>query len=385
MMAPADMRILALMGSVVAFGSERANLEALNALRDAGAKVLLIVSDAPYAGEMRDYAAQQGFDMVQAPYIRAPRPYTRSNPLVDFPVGMARAAAAFFRINRDFRATHIHAGNQLYVLNFMLALALTSTRLVYRCGDAPSLHNAIWRMSWRFISRRATRLAAVSRYIAERMVEAGTSADKITVVYSRPPRRTSAAVRPKKVTGFNIGYVGQVIESKGVAVLAQAFEQVAAEYPKARLLIAGNISEFEGESWGKAFRTQVLANPALAGRVEFEGFVEDIPAFLTRCAITVAPTLTEEPMGNVVMEAKQAGLASIIFRSGGFPEVIEHGVTGYVCAVKTADCLAEALRSYLADTAAARRQGEAARESLASLGVDRFDETWQAIYAKAAA
>ena len=178
--------------------------------------------------------------------------------------------------------------------------------------------------------------------------------------------------------------MGQVIEGKGVAVLAKAFEQVAAEYPAARLLIAGNISEFEGESWGKTFRAQVLANPALAGRVEFEGFVEDIPAFLARCRITVAPTLTEEPMGNVVMEAKQAGVASIIFRSGGFPEVIEHGVTGFICAEKTADSLAGALRTYLDDPALASRQGEAAKASHVSLGVDRFDETWREIYAKAA-
>ncbi len=385
-MPVSEMRILALMGSVLAYGSERANLETLAALRDQGAQVLLLVSDAEYAFEFRDYAVSRGFDICPAPCISPPRSYSKTRPIIDLPVGIARASIAFLKVHKAFKPTHIHAANQLFILNVMPALAMVKTPLVYRCGDAPIQHNAVWRATWRFINRRAARFGAVSRYIAERMVDAGTPREKITVVYSRPPRRNVAPARARREATLNIGFVGQVIAEKGVGLLVEAFEPIARAFPEARLLIAGRIWEdWDGEPWGKALRDLTLANPALVDRVEFLGFVEDIPGFLARCAVLVAPTLKEEPMGNVVMEAKQAGVPSIIFRSGGFPEVIQHGVTGYVCAEKSAAALTEAMATYLRDPAAAKRQGKAARQSLKKFGVDDFDAHWAAIYQQAAA
>lgn len=384
-MKASEMRILALLGSVHPYGSERANLEVLHALKEGGATVLVIVNQADYAGEMREFVAAAGFDSVNAPHIVTPKPYNKTRPLIDMPVGIVRASIRFLKIHRDFRPTHIHACSQAWVLNFALALMLVRTPMVYRCGDAPILHNATWRAVWRFVVWRASRFVAVSRFIAERMTAARAPPDKITVIYSRPPRRLAAPARPKKEKTFNIGFVGQVIEGKGVGVLVAAFEKIAADYPQARLLIAGRIrDDWHGEPWGVALRDATLANRALAGRVEFLGQVEDVPGFLSRCQVLAAPTLTEEPMGNVVMEAKQAGLAAIIFRSGGFPEVIEHAVTGYVCPEKTAEALAVALRAYLSDPARAAAEGRAARASLSKLGVDAFAERWEQIYAEAA-
>ena len=380
-----EMRILALLGSVTVYGAERANLEVLGALRDQGATVLVIVNSADYAQEMRDYVAALGFESRSSPFISPPRPYNKTNPLIDLPIGIARASLAFLKIHSDFKPTHIHVCAQLWVLNFIAALALVRTPVVYRCGDAPVLHNRTWRMTWRFIAWRAARFGAVSRFIADRMSAAGVPADRITVVYSRPPRRLVRPERQGSGGAFNIGYVGQVTEHKGVGLLVQAFKALSADFPNARLLIAGRIHEdWDGEPWNRTLKQDSLGDPALAGRVEFLGHVEDVPGFLARCAVHVAPTLTDEPMGNVVMEAKQAGLASIIFRSGGFPEVIEHGKTGYICEPKAADALEAALRSYLEDPAEAERQGKAAEASLKTYGVDRFAERWEQIYAQAA-
>lgn len=381
------MRILALFGASVVYGSERANLEVLSVLRDQGARVRLICTSAEHAFEARDYAAAHGFDFVTAPYVEPPRPYNTTRPWRDIPLGVIRASWRFLSIHRDFRPTHIHAGNQTYVLNFLPALALVRTPLVYRCGDAPALHNAVWRFTWGFIARRAAQFGAVSRYIADKMTAAGAPSGKINVVYSKPPRRSPETpfTRTPVPGEFTIGFIGQVIAEKGVGLLIDAFRQVAADFPTARLLIAGRIWEdWDGDTWGRDLREAVQSDPLIGERVEFLGFVEDIPGFLSHCRILAAPTLMQEPMGNVVMEAKQAGLASIIFRSGGFPEVIDHGATGYVCEEKTAEALAGALRGYLADPGLARVQGEAARASLTALGVDRFAERWAQIYSKAA-
>ncbi|MEI7931906.1 MAG: glycosyltransferase family 4 protein [Alphaproteobacteria bacterium] len=379
------MRILALFGSVHPYGSERANLEVLRALRDKGANVLLVVNDADYAFEVRDFAAAAGFETISAPYLVPPRPYNKSQPLIDLPIRIARASIKLMGIHSRFKPTHIHLSSQLFVLNFLPALALFRTPIVYRCGDAPVLHNATWRATWRFITWRAARFVAVSRFILERMTAAGVPPDRVTVIYSRPPRRLVTQERHSAETTFNVGYVGQVIAQKGVGLLIEAFKSVCADFPKARLLIAGRIhEEWEGEPWNRALKYETLADPVLGGRVEFLGHVEDVPGFLSRCAIHVAPTLTEEPMANVVIEAKQAGLASIVFRSGGFPEVVEDGVTGSVCPEMSAEALAAALREYLSDPALAKHQGKAARASLTDFGIDVFAERWEEVYAQAA-
>ncbi|HYE46147.1 MAG TPA: glycosyltransferase family 4 protein [Caulobacter sp.] len=383
-MPVSQMRILALFGAVAIYGSERGNLEVLAALRDQGAKVLVVVSDADYAAEAGEYIRARGFETVAAPFFVPPRPDYPINPWTTLPVHLVRAARRFLAIHREFRPTHIHAGTQLYVLNFMPALALVRTPLVYRCGDAPILHNLVWRLTWRFIARRTARFASVSRYIAGLMARAGAPAERIEVIYSRPPQRTTGAAPIPPPAGQTIAYVGQVTEKKGIAVLVQAFERLAADYPEARLLVAGRISEWIGDRWGWELKRRVEADPLIAGRVEFLGQVEDVPGVFARSLIAVAPTLSEEPMGNVVMEAKQAGRASIIFRAGGFPEVVRHGVDGFICEEKTSEALEQALRGYLDDPAAAARQGEAARASLSALGVEDFAARWGAIYADAA-
>ena len=383
-MPVSEMRILVLFGSVVIFGSERGNLEVLDALREQGARVLLVMSDADYAAGAHEYVASRGFEFCTAPYFVPPRDDYRINPWINLPLNMIRGSHRFFKIHKAFRPTHIHTGAQLNVLNFLPALAVVRTPLVYRCGDVPVLHNRVWKIVWRFIARRAARFGVVSEYIAKLMVTSGVPSDKLTVVYSRPPTRKPVEDQSPPSGGSDIAYVGRVSEEKGVGLLVEAFERLAGDFPHTRLMIAGPVTEWAGDSWGRSLQRRVRADAVLRDRVHFLGYLEDVPGLLSRCSFLVAPTLIEEAMGNVVMEAKLAGLPSIIFRSGGFPEVIRHGTDGYICEEKTPEALEVGMRAYLEDPEATRRQGEKAKLSLKVLGVEEFSERWGRIYQEAA-
>ncbi|MDQ0463117.1 glycosyltransferase involved in cell wall biosynthesis [Caulobacter ginsengisoli] len=376
-------RVLALLSGVVMYGAERANLEALNALMEKGARVQLLVSSDPWAEPMRKELAALGYDLAFAPYITPPRPDYPINPLINFPWVIARASLAFLNARRRFRPTHILANTQLNVLSVLPALAVTRTPLVYRCGDKPVTHNRLYSLVWRFIVRRASAFVAVSRFIADKMREHGAPEEALHVVYSRPPARVvtepfdTALVEPGC---FNIMFVGQVNATKGADCLVEAFETVATRHPNARLFIAGRVSDWVGDAWARELRDATLAKPDLAGRVHFLGYLEDVPGLLAHADVVAAPTVTDEPLANVVMEAKKAGAPTVVFRSGGLPEVIEHGVDGFICETRTAQALADALDAYVADPAMAKRQGEAARASLARFGVNEFAERWTAIY-----
>lgn len=375
-----DVRILALFGGATKLGMERANLEALAAFREGGATVRILVSDAPWAEDLRQDIVSRGLEIVQCPYLLLPRPERRFNPLFEYPRIITRASAIMLREVARFRPTHFYSCAQLFVLNFAPVLMLTSTPLIYRCGDRPILHSRLFRWLWRFIVARSRTFVAVSHYIADRLVDAGVPRDRITVIYSRPPLRSAPTeARAGRSKDFTFVFVGQINETKGPHVLVDAFRGVIDAHPDARLVIAGRISDWEGDEWARALRREVQADPDLADRVSFPGFVEDVPALLASGRVAVTPTVTEEPLANVVMEAKLAGIPSIIFPSGGLPETIEHGVDGYICADRTAPALGEALTWYLEHRDAAEVQGHAARLSLQKFGVDCFVDRWRAV------
>lgn len=376
-------RVLALFGGVALLGSERGNLEPLSALKGKGAEVLLLVSDAPWAEDMRNYVLERGFEIRLCPYLLLPRPERRFNPWITYPKVITRASIVLLKEVAKFRPTHIHISNELFALNFLLALLVSSAPVIYRCGDKPVLHNRLFRSIWRFIVRRANKFVAVSCFIAKQLEDAGVLRDRITVVYSRPPARQKGRdSEPLNIEThtFNIVFLGQINESKGVHVLIEAFRIVAEEFPQARLLIAGRISEWEGDAWARALRDNTLRDERIGSLVRFPGFVEDVPGLMGQCHVNVIPTLTEEPLANVIFEAKQAGLASIIFPSGGLPETIDDGVDGYICPDKNVEALANALRYYLSDPSKAERQGGAAKASLKKFAIAEFANQWAKVY-----
>jgi glycosyltransferase involved in cell wall biosynthesis len=66
--------------------------------------------------------------------------------------------------------------------------------------------------------------------------------------------------------------------------------------------------------------------------VEFIGEIDDAekPAFLSRARALLVPIDWPEPFGLVMIEAMACGCPVIAFRRGSVPEVVEHGVTGFI-------------------------------------------------------
>lgn len=382
-------RILALFGSAVVFGAERGNLEALMALKAQGAEILCLIRDESWSTAIPPALDARGICWRKVPYVEQWRRSRAHVVLLRGPWAWLKANWTFLNTVREFKPTHIHTYNQLFTVNFLLGLTLVPTPLVFRAGDEPICHNAFWRSTWRYVTRRTSQFVANSRFVANALIRHGAMKERISLIYNVPPNRQELDAAERLMPGLeqnSIVYVGQMAEHKGPHLLIEAFKSIAAEFPSARLALAGRIDAvWEGDAWARALRSATIADEQLRGRVRFLGSVASVRDLYRACSFVVVPSLFDDPAPNVVMEAKEAGRAVVSFARGGIPELIEHGVDGLICAEASATSLAAALRRYLSEPDLARLHGEAAKRSLGRFQSEDFGQKWQAVYRAAAA
>ena len=137
--------------------------------------------------------------------------------------------------------------------------------------------------------------------------------------------------------------------------MLKALDQVLAERPRARLLVAGTTTFWETTY---AADLRALAAQAHVGRrVQWLGFRDDVPELLRLCDVFVLPSVNE-PFGRALVEAMATSKAVIGTRSGGVPEVFSDGKCGFLVEPDHAEQLAGAIVRILADKALAQEMGE---------------------------
>ena len=122
----------------------------------------------------------------------------------------------------------------------------------------------------------------------------------------------------------------------------------------------------------------------LVRRVRFLGQREDVPALMAEASVHCIPSRPEQKEGFTVvtLEAKRAGLPSVVTRSGALPEMVRHTVDGWICSDVTAEAIAEGLVYFLSDPARAKRAGDEAmaRRSQSAYSRDRFSAEWAEVF-----
>src|SRR5581483_1099482 len=111
-----------------------------------------------------------------------------------------------------------------------------------------------------------------------------------------------------------------------------------------------------------AMRERIAAARAV-DRVHFVGVRENMLEIMRASYVLAAPILQEETFGNVLLEARCAGLPVVTFDRGGLTELVSHRETGFVCRTADLEGLVEGLKHFL-DRPAERER--ASRNSLAA-------------------
>jgi glycosyltransferase involved in cell wall biosynthesis len=311
------------------------------------------------------------------------------NPLhwirLGWDVGMT--SLGLLRDARRFRPTHVLVPDFVAGLRNVPALAvfrLLGITVVFRLGNAPD-EGTFYRKVWRWgIDPFVTRFVCNSAFTARELLAHGVRADKVSIIYNCPPRRAEARGGSTEHHEGSVIYVGQLIPGKGLDLLLDAVAIVARRRPEVSLDVVGDLEAWEPAAW-QGYRAGLLARAAkadLAGRVRFLGHREDVPALMAGAAVHCFPSRPSirEGFGLVSLEAKEAGIPSVVFATGALPEVIEHRRDGWVCGEATAEGLAAGLDYFLADPRRRAAAGSAARASLERFSREKFAAAWWAVF-----
>ncbi|MUT65450.1 N-acetyl-alpha-D-glucosaminyl L-malate synthase BshA [Paenibacillus sp. NEAU-GSW1] len=119
---------------------------------------------------------------------------------------------------------------------------------------------------------------------------------------------------------------------KRVSDVIDIFARVAKRIP-AKLLLVG-----EGPELSKI--QCKIRQLELEDRVHFLGKQEDVAQVISVADLLLLPS-EKESFGLVALEAMACGVPTIGSTAGGIPELVTHGVTGYLCPIGDVDGMAE--------------------------------------------
>jgi glycosyltransferase involved in cell wall biosynthesis len=221
---------------------------------------------------------------------------------------------------------------------------------------------------WLAAARKASdKVVAVSRFIMQRL-PAGMNAVR---VYD--------CIDPELGPGSHSGdrrddivLVGNYIPGKGQDDAIEAFREVVARCPTARLLFHGGDMGLAKNRLYRAGLQRRVRELGLGERVLFHPFATDLPAALA--AARVALNLSRsESFSLTCLEAQQLGVPVISYRSGGPEEIIEDGETGHLVELGDIAGVAAAIVRLLEQPGLAERMGAAAARSVRErFGPDQF-------------
>ena len=180
----------------------------------------------------------------------------------------------------------------------------------------------------------------------------------------RPDAADGARIRERHgLTGRPVVVcVSRLVPRKGQDTLIKAWPEVLKQVPEAALLVVGN------GPYSATLR-KLTERSRLTPHVRFSGSVpeEELPAHFAAGDVFAMPCRTRrggldvEGLGIVYLEASAAGLPVVGGDSGGAPDAILEGETGYVVPGRGTAPLVARITRLLQDPAGARAMGEKGR------------------------
>ena len=186
-------------------------------------------------------------------------------------------------------------------------------------------------------------------------------------VFTPGPKPVDLVERYRLKSVPTILCVGRLVKRKGQDKLIKALPKIKDEFPNVKLILVG-----EGPLRKKLSKLvkklQLEDNVIFTGRVSYE----ELPKYFRVGDIFAMPARTRnfglevEGLGIVYLEASATGLPVIVGSSGGAPDALIQGETGYVVDGRNVEEIARQISYLIRDPESAKRLGAKGRDWIES-------------------
>jgi glycosyltransferase involved in cell wall biosynthesis len=333
-------RVLLMVSPLDGSGPGRVMTTLAEQLTARGVDTLLVATHGPDHSPLIEEARASGVEVVNL----------RMRAMVD-PSGVA----AFIRLLRRWRPTVVHtrtvradligrvaAASGIPVINNIVNLYPDDC--LVRLG--PVVGRAT--MSLLRLTRGSVRLFVTNAQAVSANTQVAFHAppDRVEVVYDGLELEPWTGASPADLSSYGIGSqdavcltVARLHPQKGLDDLVEAARKVRAQQESVRFVIAG-----DGPTRGELERQ--ISSSGLSNHIILLGERRDIPSLLARCSLFVLPSRFEG-FPAAVIEAMAARRAVVATGVAGTPELVQHGVTGWIVPPGSPAELAEAILAAL--------------------------------------
>ncbi len=209
--------------------------------------------------------------------------------------------------------------------------------------------------SWKYNARSVSRIVCVSDFIRELITPDIKLPEKLTTVHSGIDLQRFEQVGKSLKTNrlrseyqipeehFLVANIAAIAPHKDYFTFVKTAEKlIHDDFPATFLAIGADGGEL-------AQIRQFIQEKKLEDRIILTGFRSDVPQVLPELDLLLFTSKTEG-LGTTLLDAFACSVPVVATNAGGIPEVVEAGVTGFVCEVGDAECLAEAVRKLLTDS-----------------------------------
>lgn len=309
-------------------GGQRCFLEAAEGFRARDWELYAAVpSDGPLTRELERYCARV-YPLPCGPFTATQKSFLDALRLT---TQLPRQVAMLRKLARRHQIDAIYVnGSQV-----LPAVALAH-------GETPVLFHVHWVVTQPFavniahwaVRRSGAFVIATSEFVA-RSARQVVPADRIRVVYNG----VTAGDGAPRGMGLprHIAMVGRVAPEKGQLEFVRAARLALRDAPWLRFTVCG-APMFSGLKYMEQVQREADGLP-----IEFPGWIDDIPAWLSQVDLLVVPSQESDNIPRVILEAFAAQVPVIAYPSGGIPELIENRVTGLLVCERTPQALARGI------------------------------------------
>ena len=334
-------------------GAQRCLLDLLPAIRERGWRGFAAL---PGSGPLVPALVAQGVEVSNidcGPYSSGRKSVA---DLVRFLHETPRLAAQIERLARQCGADLLYV-NGPRLLPAVAWTAASHCPALFHCHSHLPQRYAAW-LAGRSLQRAQATVVACCRFSVEPLAPY-VSPERLRVVYNAAAEAPGNR-RPFFPDGpWRIGVIGRIAPEKGQAEFLRAARLLAPALPQCEFIVCGEALFRDPDA--QRYKS-LLAELGSGLPVRFLGWCEDVYAVLSELDLLVVPSVKEPATTRVILEAYASGVPVVAFPSGGIPEVVIDGETGFLVKPSTPEALAQKIGVLLrGQPAELQRVAEAAR------------------------